>query len=76
MAEKSDHDGVVDLLGAFAADSLEPSERAAVERHLPTCPSCRGELRQHWEALAALTPDERPPPDVWERIAGRLGEPE
>ena len=74
MGEKPDHDDVVELLGALAADALEPEARARVERHVLSCPSCRDELREHRETLAALTPDEPPPADVWERIARRLGE--
>lgn len=31
-------------LGAYVLGALEPAERAAVERHLPGCPSCRDEV--------------------------------
>jgi hypothetical protein len=33
-------------LGVYVLGALEPGERAEVERHLATCPGCRGELTE------------------------------
>ena len=38
------HDAVVELLGAYALDAVDPTEAAAVEAHLGTCPGCRDEI--------------------------------
>lgn len=52
------------LLPHYAADQLNPGERAAVERHTTSCPDCRAELREwltlgDWlaQAEAAIPPD-------------------
>jgi hypothetical protein len=43
------------LLEEYALDALEPSEQAAVERHLAGCPECRERARE-LQALAARLP--------------------
>ena len=65
-----------DELAAYAVDALDGDERRATGAHLEACPSCRRELAAHQEVLARLTGDERPPPELWERIAVRTREPD
>lgn len=43
------------LLEAYALDTLEPGERAEIERHLERCPECR-ELAAELESLAHRLP--------------------
>ncbi len=48
------HEDLRELLGAYALGALEPGERAALERHLAGCPSCRAELGELRRAVVAL----------------------
>jgi anti-sigma factor RsiW len=68
------HHDVDDLLGVYALDALEPDEAAAVAAHVATCPRCRAELDAHREMAAALgNTVVALPPDLWDRIAERMG---
>lgn len=42
------------LAGAYALDALDDLERAAFERHLASCESCRGEIDEFRETAARL----------------------
>jgi anti-sigma-K factor RskA len=68
-------DHPLDDLAAYALDALDDAERQAVDDHLARCLACRAELAGHHETLAALTPDEAPPPEVWQRVAANIGAP-
>jgi anti-sigma-K factor RskA len=71
------HDAVVELLGAYALDAVDPQDAAAVEAHLGTCPGCRDEIARLHEAAGALAgPGEDPPPGLWDGIATRLSRPD
>ncbi len=64
------------LAGAYAMDAVPEPDRAAFERHLAGCESCRQEVRGLREAAAALAAATavRPPPalrDASLRAAGR-----
>ena len=60
------HDAVVDLLGAYALDAVDPGEAAAVEAHLGTCPGCLDEIARLQQAAGALAgPEEEPPSELW-----------
>lgn len=75
MGRELSHEEVVDLLGAYALDALEPAEHQAVDRHVEGCPACRREVSEHREVAGLLTPGwGAPPPGVWERIATSLEE--
>ncbi len=64
-----------ELVGAYALDALEPDEAEAFELHLPDCPKCRAELRDHRETAAMLAHAGAAAPDgVWDRIATELGD--
>jgi hypothetical protein len=59
-----------DLLNAFADESIDPPDRADVERHLASCASCRqtvADLREVLRAAGALELRE-PPVRAWSRI--------
>jgi anti-sigma-K factor RskA len=43
-----------DLLGAYCTDALDADDRAAFERHLPSCDECRAQAADFREVLAAL----------------------
>jgi anti-sigma-K factor RskA len=70
------HDAVVELLGAYALDAVDPDEAAAVAAHLGTCSSCQDEIARLHEAAGALAaPDGDPPARLWDGIAARLSRP-
>jgi hypothetical protein len=59
-----------DLLNAFADESIDPPDRADVERHLASCAPCRrtvADLREVLRAAGALELRE-PPVRAWSRI--------
>lgn len=67
-------------LAAEALGRLEPARRTALRAHLDGCPECRDELSE-LEAVARalpaadpsrLTPAEEAPPDLSERVLGRV----
>jgi Anti-sigma-K factor rskA/Putative zinc-finger len=70
------HDVVVDLLGAFALDAVDPVEVAAISAHLSVCPRCRDDVAQYQRAAAivANTGGEAPA-GVWDGIAARIDSP-
>ncbi len=47
MSEDLSHGEIQELLGAYALDAVDDSERAIIEAHLETCESCRVELEDH-----------------------------
>lgn len=59
-----------DLVAPYALDALEPSERAAFERHLDGCADCRAQLAELQPAATALAYGEieEPPAELRERI--------
>ncbi len=69
------HDEAGELLGAYALDAVDGTERAELEVHLASCPRCRAELDSLREVAGALGTTVEPLPDaLWSRIAGRLPE--
>ncbi|GAA0257629.1 anti-sigma factor [Cryptosporangium japonicum] len=58
------------LNGAYALDALDDTERAAVERHLRTCPTCATEVAGFAEAAARLggASAVAPPPELRNRV--------
>lgn len=75
MGGDLNHAEVVDLLGAYALDALEPAERRAVDQHLEGCQACLNEIIAHREVAGLLTPGwASPPPGLWDRIAASLEE--
>jgi anti-sigma factor RsiW len=75
MKRAYDEDEIEALLGAYALDAVDPDEREAVELHLPQCPRCRAELREHLEVAAMLAEGAPAPDGLWARIADSLEEP-
>jgi anti-sigma-K factor RskA len=68
LSSQLTHEHFQELLGAHALHALEPYEVAELEQHLEGCPSCRIELAEHREALAALSPSLPAPANSWEGI--------
>ncbi len=62
-----------DDLGLYALGLLWPKERAAIERHLATCATCRAELDAHERTVATLAEGAAgvPRPDLREMIVAR-----
>jgi len=70
------HDEVRSLLGAYALDAVDPSERDEIARHVEQCPACLEQVIQHREVAALLALDAdldaplREPSDaLWASIA-------
>ena len=67
------HRELEELLGAYALDALEAEETDALERHLPTCARCRGEVEEYREVAALLAHSGAAAPEgLWDRIAQSL----
>jgi anti-sigma factor RsiW len=75
VGRELNHSEVMDLLGAYALDAVDGSERDAIERHLQDCVQCRREVAEHREVASMLASGWLPAPEgVWDRIAGALEE--
>ncbi len=69
------HDEAYELLAPLALDALDAVTRLDVERHVLECLRCQGELDTLREVASAMGTTYRdPPPELWEKIAGRLYE--
>jgi anti-sigma factor RsiW len=67
------HRELEELLGVYALDALEADESDALERHLPTCARCRGEVEEYREVAALLAHSGAAAPEgLWDRIAQSL----
>ncbi len=62
-----------ELLGAYALNAVDDSERDSIERYLARSPRARAEVADHLMVAAALgsTPSEAPLP-LWDRIVDQL----
>lgn len=77
MTAHPEHDRVVELLGAYALDAVDPEEKWLVERHLAECPRCRSEVDDVRQVAADLAitsglESEQPPPAIWDRVAAGI----
>ena len=63
------------LVGAYAVDAVDDVERAAFERHLTDCQTCRLELASLREAAALLAGSEQvePPARLREQVLSGIG---
>lgn len=75
MGRELNHGGVTELLGAYALDAVDATERAAVLAHLGECHQCQAEVTEHREVAALLAPvGASAPTRVWDHIAASLEE--
>jgi hypothetical protein len=75
MSPNFSHQEIQELLGAFALDAVDGTERDVIEAHLAGCPRCRAEVEGHRETAALLAHSgERAPEGVWDRISEALDE--
>jgi hypothetical protein len=74
MKQIDRHRHIEELLGVYALDALDGTERALVEAHLPHCPTCQAEVGAYHQITALLAPPETGPPDLWEGIVAALEE--
>jgi anti-sigma factor RsiW len=67
---------LIEFLGEYAADSLEPARRHEFDRHLSVCPSCVAYLDSYREttkmAKAAMVDIEDVPPEVLTAILATI----
>lgn len=67
------HDDLIEALGAYALDAMEPDEAEAVRQHLEGCPRCAAEVAQHQQVAALLgNTGGEAPTHLWDQIAGKL----
>lgn len=59
----ADHDDYRHLLGAYVLGGLTPADRAAVDTHIATCPTCRAELADFAVIPSLLAKTSAPEPD-------------
>lgn len=72
---QAEHEEIMELLGAYALDAVDPDERRLVDDHLGRCPWCRNEVAEHRSAAAMLAQSGAPAPaGLWDRIADALEE--
>jgi anti-sigma-K factor RskA len=76
MTDHRADDPIEELLGAYALDAVDDTERVHIEAYLAGNPRARAEVERHREVAALLAVgSERPPEGLWDRIAGALEEP-
>jgi hypothetical protein len=69
------HDELIEALGAYALDAMDPEESEAVRKHLEECPRCAEEVAQHHGVAALLgNAGGEAPAHLWNAIAGKIGE--
>src|SRR3954471_9336895 len=63
------------LSGAYALDAVDDIERAAFDRHLASCESCRGEIDEFRETAARLADStwSAPPPGLRTEVLAAIG---
>ena len=77
-----EHREIREMLGAYALGGLSEQLKASLGAHLDGCPACREDLAEiapladmlRWVDPDALSVLPSPPPDLGERIAGRIAE--
>ena len=71
----SDHESVLELIPAYALNSLDPEEEVFVRRHLPECEICRSELASYESVIDVLplaAVDAEPSPALKHRLIGQI----
>ncbi len=67
---------IEELLGAYALDAVDASEREEIEAHLLGCPRCRAEVAAHQEVAALLANGGAVAPEgLWNKIAREISPP-
>lgn len=75
MNRSMPHAEIQELLGAYALDAVDATEASVIEAHLPTCPRCSVEVREHREVASLLAYAGSPAPEgMWDRLATVLDE--
>jgi anti-sigma-K factor RskA len=70
------HEAIMELLGAFAIDAVEPGEAVTIQEHLDDCARCRDEVAQLQQAAAMLgNHGGKAPAEVWDSISARIVRP-
>ncbi|HUY06551.1 MAG TPA: anti-sigma factor [Acidimicrobiales bacterium] len=67
---------IEELLGAYALDAVDASERDEIEAHLLVCPRCRAEVAAHREVATLLANGGAIAPEgLWNKIASEIAPP-
>jgi anti-sigma factor RsiW len=67
------HDELVELLGAYALNAVDPDEAVLLAAHLVQCPKCAAEVDEHRSTAALLAyQGSDAPSDLWDRISAQL----
>ena len=65
-----------ELVPSYLLGTLDERERAQVEAHIRECPTCMAQFHEHSPVAALLSSvgdSLEPPPELRQRLLGRLG---
>jgi len=71
----AEHEEILELIPAYALNSLDNDEEARVSRHLPGCEACQVELAAYAavvDVLPLATPDNQPSPALKGRLLDQI----
>lgn len=72
----SDHDRIIELLGAYSLDALEKDEATTVRDHLARCRTCSEEVAAHHTIAGMLgNSGDNAPAHLWHRISSGIEHP-
>ncbi len=75
MTSPKTHEEVIELLGAFALDAVDPDEASAVSEHIASCPRCAAEVAEYHQVAGLLANSGGDAPThVWGHIAAQIDE--
>jgi anti-sigma-K factor RskA len=75
MMSDAEHEEILELIPAYALNSLDADEATLVGRHLPGCELCQAELRAYEalvDVLPLATPEMQPSPDLKDRLMTQI----
>jgi hypothetical protein len=68
-----EHNDIIEVLGAYALDAVDPDEARVVEEHLQTCSTCSAEVLRFREVAGLLANSGGDAPDdVWRAISAQI----
>jgi anti-sigma factor RsiW len=75
MMSNTEHKEILELIPAYALDSLDAEDATRVRQHLPDCDACQVELAAYAavvDVLPLASPDSQPSPALKERLMARI----
>jgi anti-sigma-K factor RskA len=75
MMSDAEHEEILELIPAYALNSLDSDEEAKIRRHLPGCEACQAELAAYAavvDELPLAAPDDQPSPSLKGRLLEQI----